>query len=112
MAENPAFDPKVFAKTAREKSNARLKMWMEMCAHCGLCSDTCHFYLANERDPKMIPAYKSKKILEAIRKKEKIDEATLDELYNTVYGECTMCRRCTMYCPFGIDVASIVASAA
>jgi Fe-S oxidoreductase len=111
MAENSAFDPKGFAKTAREKSNARLKMWMEMCAHCGLCSDTCHFYLANERDPKMIPAYKSKKILEAIKKKDKIDEATVDELYDTVYGECTMCRRCTMYCPFGIDVASIVASA-
>ena len=111
MAENRAFDPKVFAKTAREKSNARLKMWMEMCAHCGLCSDTCHFYLANDRDPKMVPAYKSKKILEAIKKKEKIDEATVDELYDRVYGECTMCRRCTMYCPFGIDVASIVASA-
>ena len=111
MAEKRAFDPKVFAKTAKEKSNARLKMWMEMCAHCGLCSDTCHFYLANDRDPKMVPAYKSKKILEAIKKKEKIDEATVDELYDRVYGECTMCRRCTMYCPFGIDVASIVASA-
>ena len=111
MAEDAAFDPKVFEKTSQEKSNARLKMWLEMCAHCGLCSDTCHFYLANDRDPKMVPAYKSKKILEAIKKKEKIDEATVDELYDRVYGECTMCRRCTMYCPFGIDVASIVASA-
>lgn len=111
MAENAAFDPKVFEKTAKEKSNARLKMWLEMCAHCGLCSDTCHFYLANEGDPTMVPAYKSKKILEAIKKKDKIDEATVDELYERVYGECTMCRRCTMYWSFGIDVAGIVGTA-
>jgi len=72
MAEKAAFDPKVFKESADEKSNARLKMWLEICAHCGLCADTCHFYLSNERDPKMIPAYKVKKVLEAVKKKDKI----------------------------------------
>jgi len=112
MAEKAAeFNPEVFKKTSDEKMNARLKMWLEMCAHCGLCADTCHYYLANEKDPKMMPAYKAKKVLDAIKKKGKIDEATLNSLYETVYGECTMCRRCTMFCPFGIDVASIISMA-
>ena len=51
MAEAAAFDPKVFKQAVDEKTNARLKMWLEICAHCGLCADTCHFYLASDRDP-------------------------------------------------------------
>jgi Fe-S oxidoreductase len=111
MAEQAAaMNPETFTKTVAEKTNARLKLWLEICAHCGLCADTCHYYLANDRDPKMIPAYKAKKVLQAINKKDKIDEATLNDLYETVYGECTMCRRCTMFCPFGIDIATITST--
>ena len=96
MAEKEAFDRQVFKKAVEEKTNARLKMWLEICAHCGLCADTCHFYLANEKDPNMIPAVKGKKVLEAFKKKDKIDEDWLEDFYWTVYGECTMCRRCTI----------------
>jgi Fe-S oxidoreductase len=110
MAEATAFDPKKFEEAVGEKTNARLKMWLEICAHCGLCADTCHFYLANDKDPKMIPAVKGKKVLEAFKKKGKIDEKFLEDFYWTVYGECTMCRRCTMFCPFGIDIATITST--
>jgi Fe-S oxidoreductase len=110
MAEKAAVDPQAFKKAVDEKTNARLKMWLEICAHCGLCADTCHFYLASDGDPKLIPAVKGKKVLEAFKKKNKIDEAFLEDFYWTVYGECTMCRRCTMFCPFGIDIATITAT--
>jgi heterodisulfide reductase subunit C len=110
MAEATAFNPQVLKKAVEDRTNARLKMWLEICAHCGLCADTCHYYLASDRDPKMIPAYKGKKVLEAFKKKDKIDEAWLEDFYWTVYGECTMCRRCTMFCPFGIDIATITAT--
>ena len=106
-----AFNPEVFKKSAEEKSNARLKMWLEICAHCGLCSDACHFFSSNDKKAEMIPAYKAKKVLETIKRKNKFGEDKLDEFYETIYGECTMCRRCTMFCPFGIDVASIIAMA-
>jgi len=72
MAEKVAVDPQAFKKAVDEKTNARLKMWLEICAHCGLCADSCHFYLANDRDPKLIPAVKGKKVLEAFKKKDKI----------------------------------------
>ncbi|MBW1980662.1 MAG: (Fe-S)-binding protein [Deltaproteobacteria bacterium] len=107
MTETARSSAQPFSKAVADRMNARLKMWLEICAHCGLCADTCHYYLANDRDPKMIPAYKAKKVLEAIKRKDRVDEAFLDDLYWRVYGECTMCRRCTMYCPFGIDIATI-----
>ena len=49
--------------------NARLKMWTRICAHCGLCADTCHFYLAKNKDPKMVPSYKAQKLKELVKKK-------------------------------------------
>ncbi len=95
-----------FLKT---KMGARLKMWLNICAHCGLCSDTCHYYLSSGKDPKMIPAHKVRFLREILRKKGKVDHEYLQKVYDTVYHECNMCRRCTLYCPFGIDIASLIA---
>ena len=36
------------------KSKSRIKTWLEICAHCGLCADSCFLYLANNRDPKQV----------------------------------------------------------
>jgi Fe-S oxidoreductase len=85
-------------------------MWMKTCAHCGLCANTCHFYLAKDKDPKMVPSYKARKLLELVKSKGKVDQKKLQEYYDTAYGECTICRRCTMYCPFGIDMAVMIAT--
>lgn len=87
---------------------ARFKTWLGICAHCALCADTCHFYLANDKDPKMIPAYKVRFLKELFKKKGRVDKAFLQEVYKTVYYECNMCRRCSLYCPFGIDIASLI----
>ena len=87
---------------------ARFRMWLRICAHCGLCADTCHYYLAHDKDPKMIPSYKVKHLLKILKKKGRVDNEYLEEVYNTVYHECNMCRRCTLYCPFGIDIALMI----
>ena len=87
---------------------ARFRMWLRICAHCGLCADTCHYYLAHDKDPKMIPSYKVKHLVNLLKKKGRVDSAYLEEVYNTVYHECNMCRRCTLYCPFGIDIAMMI----
>ena len=92
----------------KSKMGARFKMWLKICAHCGLCADTCHHYLASGKDPKMIPSYKVRFLLEMLRKKGKVDRDYLKKVYDTVYYECNMCRRCTLYCPFGIDIALMI----
>ena len=96
-------------KAIDEKLNARVKMYLKICARCGLCADTCHYYLANDRDPKFVPSLKMKGLLEIIKKKGRVSEEFLGDFYETVYGSCTMCRRCSLFCPHGIDIASMVA---
>ncbi len=106
MAEE--INPKNIMGFLKPKMNARFKTWLSICAHCGLCADTCHHYLASGKDPKMIPAYKVRFLTELLKKKGKVDKAYLQKVYETIYYECNMCRRCTLYCPFGIDIALMI----
>ncbi|MDQ7836011.1 MAG: 4Fe-4S dicluster domain-containing protein [Humidesulfovibrio sp.] len=89
------------------KSGARLKLWMEICARCGLCAQGCHFFQSDPR-PEHVPAYRLKPLAELIRKKGDVDEAFMQWLVDTAYGTCTMCQRCTMFCPHGISIAFLV----
>ncbi len=88
---------------------ARMRSWLSICARCGLCADSCFFYLAHDKDPTMSPAYKVKATLgELYRRKGRVDRAFLQEVYEIAWGRCTMCRRCSMFCPFGIDLAAMI----
>lgn len=101
-------NPQEIMDFLKPRMGARFKIWLSICAHCGLCADTCHHYLASGKDPKMIPAYKVKFLNELIKKKGRVDRDFLQKVYETVYYECNMCRRCTLYCPFGIDIALMI----
>jgi Fe-S oxidoreductase len=92
----------------KPRLNARFKMWLNICARCGLCADTCHYYTAHGNDPKMIPSYKVRFLREILKKKGEVDRDYLQKVYDTVFHECNMCRRCTLYCPFGIDIALMI----
>jgi Fe-S oxidoreductase len=101
-------NPDEIREFLKSKMGARFKMWLKICAHCGLCADTCHHYLASGKDPKMIPSYKVRFLLDMLKKKGKVDRDYLKKVYDTIYYECNMCRRCTLYCPFGIDIALMI----
>ena len=101
-------NPKEIMEFLNARLGARFRMWLRICAHCGLCADTCHHYLASNKDPKMIPSYKVKHLVTLLKKKGRVDRDYLEEVYKTVYYECNMCRRCTLYCPFGIDIALMI----
>ena len=106
---NEEINPKAIVDFLKPRLGARFKTWLAICTHCGLCADTCHYYAASGNDPKMIPSYKVRFLNEMLKKKGKVDRAYLQKMYDTIYYECNMCRRCTLYCPFGIDVALLVA---
>jgi Fe-S oxidoreductase len=114
--------PDAFVEGFREKLTRQAVLSLASCVHCGLCTDSCHYYLATG-DPKMAPAYK----VDQVRKvfKAKVDwlgrvapwwvggrsittESQLRELQDVVFGSCTACRRCTFSCPFGVDTALII----
>jgi len=89
---------------------ARIRTWLNICSRCGLCAESCFVYLANDRNPKLSPAYKFKHTLgEMYRRKADIDRKFLERCYEVAWLQCTMCKRCAAFCPFGIDVATMIA---
>lgn len=90
--------------TIRKTCRSRMKTWLKICSHCGLCAESCFLYLANNRDPKQVPSYKIQSTLgEIIKRKGKVDNEFMHMVMDTAWSKCTNCNRCAMYCPFGID---------
>lgn len=88
------------------ETGSRLKMYVKMCLHCGLCSEGCHFYLSHDKDPAWSPAGKVKQTIGYILKHRKnLDREFIRRAVRIASTECNLCRRCVMYCPFGVDVA-------
>jgi Fe-S oxidoreductase len=88
---------------------ARLHVYLNTCVHCGLCSDACHWFLSNDRDPRFSPVGKVKQTLwEIIKRKGNVTPEFLKDCSRISHTECNVCRRCSMYCPFGIDIAYMI----
>jgi len=89
---------------------ARIRTWLSICSRCGLCAESCFVYLANDRDPRLSPAYKFHHTLGAMyRCKGKLTREFLKQCYEISWLQCTMCKRCSIFCPFGIDIATMMA---
>ena len=98
-------DPKLLWSTIQKTCKSRIRTWLEICAHCGMCADSCFIYRVNDRDPKQVPAYKIQSTLgEIVRRKGKVDNAFMHMAMETAWAKCTCCNRCGMYCPHGIDM--------
>ena len=96
-------------------------LYMESCIHCGNCAEACHFYLSTH-DPKYTPIWKLEPFKQAYKReagpfawlyrtlnlKHAVTVDQLQEWQELIYDSCTMCGRCTMVCPMGIDIASLV----
>ena len=101
--------------------DSRLITHLNSCVHCGLCAETCIYYLATG-DERMIPARKvdlvasiyrryhtvAGKLFPAIVKARDLDEDTAGEMVDLLYGACTMCGRCTVHCSIGVDIGFVV----
>jgi Fe-S oxidoreductase len=102
------------------KLSMPLATYLETCTHCGVCADSCHLYHIDQ-NPIHIPSYKSEKLRRVYRRyhtfagkylpwlvgARDMTSEELDDWVDSVY-QCTMCRRCTIACPIGIDNAMIV----
>ena len=111
-----------FNKNLKARTNRQHALSFAACAHCGMCNDSCHYYLATG-DPEMTPAAKMDKIRQVYKAqndwlgklvpkwvgaKEIETDKELEDLKDTVFGSCTGCRRCTYNCPFGVDTAILL----
>ncbi len=95
------------------------QLFMDICVRCGACADKCHFFIGSG-DPKNMPVLRAEllrsvyrndftaagKILGRLAGGRKLTEEVLKEWFYYFY-QCTECRRCSVFCPYGIDTAEI-----
>jgi len=95
------------------------KLFMDVCVRCGACADKCHFFLGTG-DPKNMPVLRAEllrsvyrgeftlagKLFKGLVGARKLTQEVLKEWF-LYFHQCTECRRCSVYCPFGIDTAEI-----
>ncbi len=96
----------VINQVITKETGARFKAYVETCMRCGLCADACSVFLSNDRKPQYSPAAKVKQtVLEMVEKKGKVSREFLKNAVRICHTECNVCKKCAMYCPFGIDIA-------
>ena len=96
-----------------------LQIYMDCCVRCGACADKCHFFIGSG-DPKNMPVLRAELLRSVYRndftlagklmgKMVGARELTVDVLKEWFYYffQCTECRRCSVFCPYGIDTAEI-----
>ncbi len=84
---------------------SRMQTWLEICAHCGMCAESCYLYTVNNNDPEQVPSYKIQSTLgELVKREGKVSNEFMRMCMDTAWAKCSCCNRCAMYCPFGIDM--------
>jgi Fe-S oxidoreductase len=108
-------------KALETQLNQPLEAALEACARCGICAEACHYYRA-EPNVEHIPAYRAEQLRRVYRyehdflsrlfpawtRAQKLDEPTLTKLTEIAFSQCTLCRRCTVNCPLGVDTPLIM----
>jgi Fe-S oxidoreductase len=117
--------PENWQQTVLEGMRERLqryrsfKLFMDICVRCGACADKCHFFIGSG-DPKNMPVLRAELIRSVYRGEftkagqilgrlaggRKLTYDVFKEWFYYFF-QCTECRRCSLYCPYGIDTAEI-----
>ncbi len=96
-----------------------LQVYLDSCVKCGACTDKCHYYLGTS-DPKNMPVGRQDLLRKVYRRHftfagkyfpklvgaEDLTREVLDDWYS-YFHQCSQCRRCSVFCPYGIDTAEI-----
>ena len=96
-----------------------LQVFLDACVHCGACTDKCHYYLGTT-DANNMPVARQELLRKVYRRyftfagkyfpklvgAQDMTKEVLDEWYS-YFHQCSQCRRCSVFCPYGIDTAEI-----
>jgi Fe-S oxidoreductase len=105
----------------RTKIDTKVKSFFSSCVHCGICAESCLFY-TETLDPRYTPIYKAEplrklwqqeytfwgKFAQKLGISKPLTEEELVSWETLVYDGCSMCGRCSMVCPVGVDVAYLI----
>jgi len=105
------------------EKNRAFQVYLDICVKCGACTDKCHYFLGTA-DPKNMPVARQDLLRSVYRRyftfagkyfpwlvgARDLTKEVLDEWYS-YYHQCSECRRCSVFCPYGIDTAEITMAA-
>lgn len=94
---------------------------LEACTRCGMCAEACHFYQATG-NPEYAPVWKLELLRRAYEQRftlvggiksivgleKRISDEDLQHWSELNYHACTVCNKCSMVCPMGIDLGSLL----
>ncbi len=94
---------------------------LEACTRCGMCAEACHFYEATG-NPEYAPVWKIELLKRAYEQRftlagraklaigvdKLITDDELLQFSKIVYEACTMCNKCSMVCPMGIQLGPLI----
>ena len=105
----------------RSQVDARVSSYFSSCVHCGICAEACLFY-TETGDARYTPIYKTEplrkvwkqehtfwgKLAKSLGLSKPLQEKDLADWEELVYDGCSVCSRCSMVCPVGIDIAYLI----
>ncbi len=108
----------------RNRLHSEFAAYLNTCAHCGLCADSCHYYLTSE-EPENIPAYKLSLVVQVFKHSydpfaqkfprlfgaQPLNKKLIDEWIDVLFGRCTLCGRCAINCTMGINIPYLIRAA-
>ncbi|PWB62285.1 MAG: reductase [Bradyrhizobiaceae bacterium] len=118
LVEN--WQEKAIEKMAELRGKYRsFRVFLDSCVKCGACTDKCHYFLGTG-DPKNMPVARQDLLRQVYRRHftlagkylpwlvgaRDLTEEVLDDWYS-YFHQCSQCRRCSVFCPYGIDTAEI-----
>lgn len=94
---------------------------LEACTRCGMCAEACHFYQATG-NPEYAPVWKIELLKRAYEQRftvvgkaklalgidKLITDDELKSFSKIVYEACTLCNKCSMVCPMGIQLGPLI----
>jgi Fe-S oxidoreductase len=95
------------------------RLYLDICVRCGACADKCHYFIGSG-DPKNMPVVRAELLRSVYRRyfttagrlfgrlagARDLTEDVLKEWFYYFY-QCSECRRCSVFCPYGIDTCEI-----
>lgn len=108
----------------KEKIDHKYAAHLNSCVHCGLCADSCHYYLTHG-DVESIPAHKLNLVMAVFKKyfsftgktvpgwvgAKELDQQMIKEWVDSLFGRCSLCARCSINCSIGLNIPYLIRAA-
>lgn len=103
----------------RVQGSRTLRLMLDTCVRCGSCAEKCPFFMGSG-DPKNMPVMRAELVRSIYRRyftlagrlfgrwagARDLTPEVIKEWFKYFF-QCTECRRCAVFCPYGIDTAEI-----